>query len=137
MDLMLETEPTGEDVEFLNNRINEFNVTRTGIPFDSALAYFERTDDGEITAGIYGWTWGGCCEIRSLWVTVERRGQGAGTRLMQAAEQEAISRGCNQIVLDTHSFQAPDFYRKLGFEVFGTVNGYPHDHQKLYLRKLL
>jgi ribosomal protein S18 acetylase RimI-like enzyme len=37
----------------------------------------------------------------------------------------------------THSFQAPDFYRKLGFSVVGEVRGYPQGHGHLYLEKSL
>ena len=135
MELTLEVEPSSQDIEFLNREINEFNLSQADVPFDGELSYFERDANGEIRAGVYGWTWGGCCEIRYLWVHAELRGQGHGTRLMQAAEQEAVRRGCTQVVLDTHSFQAPDFYRKLGYEIFGTVSDYPLGHQKLYLWK--
>ena len=41
------------------------------------------------------------------------------------------------MVLSTHSFQAPDFYRRLGFTVVGEVKGYPEGHSSIYLRKLL
>jgi ribosomal protein S18 acetylase RimI-like enzyme len=133
--ITIETEPARKDMDFLSDRLNDFNVAATGIPFDDYLSAFIRNDKGEIVAGIVGWTWGGCCEIRHLWVDEDRRGQGIGTRLLQAAESEAISRGCNQIVLDTHSFQAPGFYAKLGYEVVGVIEGYPAKHQKIYLLK--
>src|SRR5262249_24557101 len=98
---------------------------------------FVRDDLGTITAGIYGWTWGACCEIRYLWVQESLRAQGLGSRLLATAEQEAIRRGCRHVVLDTHSFQAPAFYRKLGYDVVAVVPDYPRGHQRIHLRKLL
>jgi hypothetical protein len=54
---------------------------------------------------------------------------------MEAAELEAIVRGCNQMVLDIHSFQASLFYQRLGFEIIASHVDYPLGHCKHYLRK--
>jgi len=56
---------------------------------------------------------------------------------MEAAEREAITRRCKQIVLDTHSFQAPLFYQRLGFKIIGSHVDYPHGHWKHHLCKEL
>jgi ribosomal protein S18 acetylase RimI-like enzyme len=56
---------------------------------------------------------------------------------MRTVEAEARARGCGHILLETHSFQAPDFYRKLGFEIIGCVDGYPRGHRSLTMRKRL
>jgi ribosomal protein S18 acetylase RimI-like enzyme len=65
------------------------------------------------------------------------RGRGYGTQLIEAAEQEASAQGGYQVLLDTHSFQAPEFYQKLGYEVFGVLDGYPRHHRHYDLRKHL
>lgn len=57
--------------------------------------------------------------------------------MVAAAEQEAIARGCKQAVLDTHSFQAPDFYPKLGYTLCGVMENYPAGYQQLVFQKRL
>lgn len=75
--------------------------------------------------------------MRTLWVHERLRGRGVGTGLMVAAEAEARKRGAAQIVVSTHSFQAPEFYGRLGFERVGHVDDCPAGHQSIYLRKRL
>ena len=135
--LVFEPDPTPDQVRFLEDRLYEFNMAATGISDGRALAIFVRGDGGQTLAGLCGHTWGGCCEIRQLWIHEQLRGQGLGTALLQAAEAEARQRGCRQILLTTHSFQAPDFYRQLGFQLIAAVEDYPEGHQNLLLRKRL
>ncbi|HYK90111.1 MAG TPA: GNAT family N-acetyltransferase [Acidobacteriota bacterium] len=133
----IETEPNPADVEFLEDRINEYNSSTTGITDARSLALFERDAEGHILAGLYGWTWGGTCEVRFLWVAACLRGKGRGRRILTAAEEEAVRRGCAQIVLSTHSFQAPEFYFKMGYATVGQYGEYPAGHMSYFLRKPL
>jgi GNAT superfamily N-acetyltransferase len=128
--------PTPDDVQYLEDRIYEFNSRATGIADGELLAFFVREHD-RIVAGICGNTWGGTCELRQFWVIESQRGCGLGTRLLQAAEQEARRRGCTQIVLMTFSFQAPAFYERHGFEVVATIDNHPRGYQNLVMRKRL
>jgi GNAT superfamily N-acetyltransferase len=132
-----EPEPTPEQIQYLEDRLYEFNSGATGIQDGKWLAIFGKNEHGRIVAGICGNTWGGVCEIRQLWVEESRRRQGLGTRLLDAAEQEARRRGCRQIVLTTFTFQAPAFYAKRGFEILCAVDDCPRGHQNLLLRKYL
>lgn len=129
--------PADADVRFLEDRITEYNIETTGITDGRILSIFVRDEHQEIIAGLFGWTWGGACEIRDLWVRKDLRKRGYGKALMAAAEREAALRGCILIALDTHSFQAPAFYQRLGFEIIGSHPDYPRSHSKHYLRKTL
>ena len=134
-ELPVETDPSPEEVQYLENRIYEFNSAVTGIADGEWLAIYVRDDTGRIVAGICGNTWAGCCEVRQFWVEESRRGRGWGTRLLAAAEQEARRRGCRQILLMTFTFQAPDFYARHGFTVLAAVAGYSQGHQNLLMSK--
>ena len=129
-------EPTPDDVQYLEDRIYEFNSSVTGIS-DGAFLAFLVHDGDRIVAGICGNTWGGTCEVRQFWVEESQRNRGLGTKLLHAAEQEARRRGCTQIILMTFSFQAPGFYRKHGFEVVATIEDHPRGHQNVLMRKRL
>jgi GNAT superfamily N-acetyltransferase len=136
-EFVISSEPAPVDVQYLEDRLYEFNSAATGITDGQWLAIFLRNDDQRIVAGICGNTWGGCADIRQFWVEEARRRQGLGTRLLAAAEQEARRRGCRQMLLMTFSFQAPAFYARHGFEVVAVVDDHPHGHKNMLLRKRL
>ena len=136
-ELVVDAEPRPHDVQYLEDRIYEFNAAATGIEGGEWLSILVRDGDDRIVAGICGSTWGGCLEIRQFWVEQTRRRRGLGTRLYDAAEREARRRGCRQVVLSTFNFQAPGFYARLGFEVAAVIDDHPRGHRNLLLRKRL
>jgi len=130
-------EPSTADIEFLEDRLYEFNAGTTGISDGRSLGVFLRDEAKNIVAGAAGHTWGETCELRQVWVAASNRGRGLGRRLIAEAEAEALRRGCRQLVLATHTFQAPEFYRKLGFDVVSELTDYPRGYSHLVLRKRL
>ena len=56
---------------------------------------------------------------------------------MAAAEEEAKRRGCKYAFVDTFSFQAPEFYRKLGYEEVFVLRDYPYTEARYYYTKTL
>jgi GNAT superfamily N-acetyltransferase len=129
--------PDLDDLRRLEQTIYEFNVQATGISDGRPFASFLRDAEKAVIGGISGWTWGKTCFIGHLFVPAELRKQGYGTRLVQAVEAEAINRGCDQIVVRTHDFQAPQFYINLGFAVIARIPDYPVGHQEITMIKLL
>ena len=142
MDLTVEDDPDPTDIELLETRVTEQTARVTGhaVGSERQLAIFVRDDDGEILAGVFGWTWGGCAELHHLWVHEAQRGKGLGTRLLDAAEAEAARRGCGQVVLFTHAANNGvngERYTRRGYELVGRVDDYPVGDAALWYRKPL
>ena len=87
--------------------------------------------------GLHGHTGLGWLYVDVLWVVEEHRGDGYGTQLIKAAEVEAEKRGCHGAYLYTYSFQQPEFYKKLGYEVFGQLDDFLEGHVKYFMRRSL
>jgi GNAT superfamily N-acetyltransferase len=127
--------PSSEELNFLEDRLYEFNSAQTGQEDGRLFAFLIRNDEQEIVAGISGWTWARACEIRDLWVHPSWRRLGYGRSLLQAAEREARDRGCQVVLVASYSFQAPAFYQKHGYELAWQLNDFPPGHQYCYLVK--
>src|ERR1700676_2745450 len=101
------------------------------------FASFLRDADNAVIGGVSGWTWGKTCLIGPICPSTIAKARTRKTRLVEAVEAEAINRGCGQIVVRTHDFQAPQSYSKLGFAVIGRIPDYPVGHQEITMIKLL
>ena len=121
----------------LAERINRFNADATGFDDGRSLSVARRGPDGGLEGGLTGWSWGGCCYIEYLWVRDDLRGAGLGSRLLAAAETEARARGCFQMVVFSHTFQAPDFYRRHGYVEYGRTENSPRGHADVHFTKEL
>jgi ribosomal protein S18 acetylase RimI-like enzyme len=121
----------------LSERINAFNVEATGFDDGRRLNAAQRAGDGSLEAGISGWSWGGTAYIDYLWVRVDLRSAGVGTRLLAAAEAEARARGCTQLIVSSHTFQAPDFYRRHGYVEYARTQESPRGHADIHFVKKL
>jgi GNAT superfamily N-acetyltransferase len=126
-----------EDIEILIDGLKSFNRAKISDQRRGHLTFFLRDAEGSIVGGVHGSNGWGWLYIRILWVSETVRGSGYGTALMQKAEREARHRGCRHIYLDTFSFQAVDFYLKLGYEIFGELEDFPPGHKRVFLRKTL
>jgi GNAT superfamily N-acetyltransferase len=130
-------EPAGGDRRELVDALLAFNREATGIESDIELSAFIRDADGRLASGIYGWIFGATGEVALIWVRDDKRGGGVGSRLLTAFEEKAASLGCRQMVIRTHSFQAPGFYRKHGYVEVAAVDDYPAGYAYHLFRKAL
>jgi GNAT superfamily N-acetyltransferase len=133
--LSIEDEPTADDIDTVRQNLIEFNLRHAIEDRYRLLGVFLRDEAGTIVAGLTGSTFWDWLVVDLLWVREDLREQGIGSRLLESAEQEAIRRGCIGAVLDTHDFQAPAFYQKRGYSVFGELPGVPPGHVRYYLAR--
>lgn len=108
-----------------------------GHPFGKVELGFEARDGEVVQGGLLARITEGWMFIELVGVRAEARGQGWGRKLLAAAEAEARARGLTGIWLDTYTFQAPELYRRLGFEEFGRIEDYPIGEARVFFRKRL
>ena len=125
------------DAQFVRDGLVLYNVARTGQEYWRPVQLFVRDGTGLIRGGLLGDIWGGWLEVKILWLEEPLRGAGLGRGLMETAEGEARAAGCRYVHLDSHTFQAPDFYKKLGYEEFGRLKDSPLGHEQIFLWKRL
>lgn len=121
------------EVDALEQHLYAFNAERTGYADGAGLAFVAEAY-GEPIGAVAGHTWGGVCELKQVWVAESWRGRGVGRELMQAAIAEAKARGCADVFLATYDFQAPDFYKRLGFAEVARLADKPRGHTEFVMR---
>ena len=129
--------PTDKEIAFVNNALQKFNDEKVGPDNHELLNIVKYNNSGNIIAGILGGTYWGWMHIDILWVDENHRKQGLGSQLLNAAESEVIKRGCHSVHVDTMSWQAPEFYKKHGYEIISELNDIPNGNKKYHLIKKL
>lgn len=93
--------------------------------------------DGKTIAGIVAGSTYDSLEIDYLFVDEEYRRNGLGTKLMKHVEDLAKSNGIKTILVNTYSFQAPEFYKKLGYKEMFVVDPCYKDYKQYFFIKKL
>lgn len=126
---------TNDEASFVRKKLIEFNSKNVPKGTYEEINLCLKDDNEKVIAGLNSvicWNW---MEIDILWVEEEYRGQGLGKRLLVEAEQEARAKNCTFIKLNTFSFQAPEFYKKYGYEVMAIIQNAPLGSNHYYFKK--
>mgnify|MGYP001209482998 CR=1 FL=1 len=126
--------PAAADKEAVREGLIEFCDRFLGPRDLTPIGVFVRGSQG-LRAGLVGETGRGVLKVALLWVAEELRGRGVGSRLLQAAEAEAVARGCRKALLDTYDFQARPFYERHGYRVFAEFDGFARGHKSFFMAK--
>ncbi len=121
----------------LGQGIHNYNMQAAGDAKGQRICFALQAPDESIAGGVLGviyWDW---LYVDLMWIKEEQRGCGYGSRLLALIEDEARQRGARHAFLDTFSFQAPDFYKKHGYRVFGELADFPAGQTRYFLTKEL
>ena len=127
--------PNKNEIEFVNNALEKFNNMHVGPDNHLLLNIVEYDENQNVIAGILGGTYWGWLHIDILWVDENFRSKKIGSRLLIAAENEAKKRGCHSVHVDTMSWQAPEFYKKHGYELISELDNIPNGYKKFHFIK--
>lgn len=106
----------------------------SGVPFALEI---RETLGGPVAGGLWAVSVWGSFYIALVVTPEDARGRGLGSELMRQAEAEARAQGARQMWLDTYDFQARPFYERLGFTVFGQIDGPAPMFPRWFMQKLL
>lgn len=101
------------------------------------IKLFLVDENNRICGGLFGDIYWNALQVFTLWVHEEHRGKGKGRALLDEAEKVARDKGCTLMMVETTSFNGPDFYLKFGFEITGTVENFPEGCTFYYFNKKL
>lgn len=137
-EITFNADPSDDDLRVIEDGYQALTEAQIGKEDRREIAFFIRNDQGSVVGGVkggygnYGWLW-----IGMLWVSEELRGKGFGVKLMASIEEEAKKNGCTNAYLNSFSFQAVEFYKKIGYRVFGEMKDFPLGHSVCSLTKKL
>lgn len=141
MKITTEIEPSKADTDLLSRGIMAFNQSAVPdlepIEAEQRFFIFARNENNEVAGGLRATCYWNTLHIELLWLSDECRGQGAGQKLMSAAESFAKQHGCEKAFVETTSWQAKPFYEKNGYDHIATLNDRPKGHASHYLTKTL
>ena len=113
--------PEQRDGDVIAQGLAAYNTEHVGPTDWRLLGVLVKDSDGNTVGGIGGKSTLGVLFLDLVYLPKALRGSGLGSRMLAMAEQEGRRRGCRSAVLYTLSFQAPEFYKKHGWRVFGEI----------------
>lgn len=133
--LTIEGEPNESDMKVLVEGMLTYHAGK-GHPrkVDKCSILIKNNEDKLVGCVMVSFLWNGM-EIGSLWVSESMRGQGLGQKLMEMAEAEGKKRGATFAYTNTFTWQAPGFYEKLGYKLYGKLEDFPVGNELSYYRK--
>ncbi len=138
--LTISSEVSEDDKRYVFQNLIAYNVRAThelvrkpGIEISLVL----KNAQGQVFGGIFCYTFLYCLYIDDLWIDECCRGKGYGKALLLEAERIAREGGCTFSHTCTFSYQAPDFYQRNEYKIFGILDDYPEGIIQYFLKKKL
>ena len=102
--------------EFINREFTSF-ATESEVALNYEDFIFIAEDEGQIVGALTGRAYYNEVHIGDLIIKSGHRRAGIGKMLVEEVEKAYSGRGYEKMALTTFGFQAPEFYKKLGYEL--------------------
>lgn len=103
--------------EFINREFTVFGK-ESGVELNyDEFCFVAEDGNGQIIGVITGRAYYNEVHIGDLVIDKEHRKVGVGSKLVEEVENAYKGKGYEKITLTTFGFQAPEFYRKLGYAI--------------------
>lgn len=133
--------PTAADLEPVYDGFHEFCLSHVSPERRNdpglSVRLILRDREGEVVGGILASTTLRILVPEHLWVAAPLQRCGYGRALLQEAERLAADRGCLSSRVAAYSFQAPDFFQRLGYRSHAVSDAFPAPFSQHYLIKML
>jgi GNAT superfamily N-acetyltransferase len=137
-DIFVTDELDPADVAVINDGLRGHYLSEAGYYDFRPLAVFVRDPQtGKVIGGLHGRSEFGLVYVAWFFLPEDWRRARIGTRALAMAEEEGRRRGCTRIALTTLSIEAPEFYKKQGYDVAATIDCDPPGLTRYYMMKRL
>ncbi len=137
---LVEREMTEAEFSRMNAGFDEHSMEH-GNPVRPSQRYTFVVTDGKLFVGCASGLTNGNGQwliLTNLFIEQPYRGQGVGATVLAKLEEKAAALGVESIYTWTAGYEAPEFYKRQGYEVFcETKNWYLSGHSRVGLRKAL
>lgn len=124
----------------VSDNLYEYNVRATrGLlkKPEKDIHLFLKDESDQVVGGIFCETFSYCLYIDVFWIADDYRNKGYGKVMLTEAERIGKEMGCTFSHTSTFTYQSPDFYKRMGYEVFGILDDYPEGIKQFFLKKKL
>ena len=123
--------------EFINEAFTDYAVKNEVKLNYEEYCFTAEDDDGDIIGVITGIAYYNEVHIGDLIIDEKYRRLKLGSQLVKKVEEEYSCKGYEKITLTTFGFQAPEFYKKLGYSVEFVRNNANPRLSKYFLKKAI
>ncbi|MCY0095900.1 GNAT family N-acetyltransferase [Hoeflea ulvae] len=135
VDISVITDTSGEFADTIE-AIIDGTAAKLGLPFEPEQLQLKACGvDGELAGGLTAHTVQGWLFIKLLGIAEGQRGSGTGRALLAGAEDFARQKNLAGVYLDTFEFQAPRFYKGLGYSECGRLPAVEGAKQRIWFAK--
>lgn len=133
---IIERDVTKEELARMKVGFEEHALEHGIPPYTQKRLGFVAMDDGRFVGCSSGLTDHNWFHLTDLWLEKDCRGQGLGKKLLRSLEGLVVSEGISRIYTWTAGYEAPEFYKSQGYEVFAEFEDYfPTGHSRVGLKK--